>query len=636
MSSSSPVEILKQYWGFDQFRPMQEDIVRSVIAGNDTLALLPTGGGKSICFQVPALALGGLCLVISPLIALMKDQVLNLTKRGVKATAIFTGMSRGEIDQVLEQCAAGKYQFLYVSPERLTTEIFLARLERLNVRLLAIDEAHCISQWGHDFRPEYLRIAAIRSKLKGVPVIALTATATPEVVVEIQEKLGFPQQHLFQKSFSRSNLAYVVEYEEDKFGRLIALARQTPGTGVVYAGTRRKTQQLAELLQRNGVSADFYHAGLTAQERDAKQKDWIDNKIRVICCTNAFGMGIDKPDVRFVVHLEPSDCIEAYFQEAGRAGRDEQPARCTLLYHTSNRSEAERNLAMGFPPIETIRQVYNALGMYFNLALGSGQWQTLPFDLSEFCRQYELKPFEAHHALQFLHRAGYLFVGEEALLPSKIKFTADATTVYDFRLRHKEFDPFINLLLRSYSGIMEQYCKIDEYRLAAKLQILSKDVSMLLQQLQQRDLLEYIPKTDKATITWLKERMPEESVILAPEHYELLLERKKIKLEAMLQYAERPGKCRSQMLLAYFGERESAHCGQCDYCLGLQEAGPSTALLQELEPHLRDATETPIAFADLVNIIPFENKKLLINCIQWYIDQGQMQLKNDNLLQWKA
>lgn len=636
MNVQQPSEILQQYWGFDQFRPLQEDIIKSVISGQDALALLPTGGGKSICFQVPGLALGGLCLVVSPLIALMKDQVLNLTKRDIKATALFTGMSKGEIDKVLEACAAGKYRFLYVSPERLTTKVFLARIERLNIKLIAVDEAHCISQWGHDFRPEYLRIADIRPLLKGVPLIALTATATPKVVREIQYKLSINKELLFKKSFSRANLAYVVEYDENKFGRLIQIVKETPGTGVVYAGTRRRTQQVADLLKRSGIQADYYHAGLTPQERDFRQKEWIDNNIRVIVCTNAFGMGIDKPDVRFVVHLSPSDCIEAYFQEAGRAGRDELPAQCTLLYHPSDRMEAERYLTLSFPSPAQIQKTYGALGMHLNLALGSGKGQSFPFSLSEFSQQYDFKNIDVHHALQFLHRTGYLHVGEDVLLPSKVLFTAAATTVYDFRLRHKAYDHFIDILLRSYGGIMDQYTKIDEYRLAGKLNIPMAQVKQLLLGLRDKELIDYIPKTDKPTVTYLHERIPEERVILPPEHYSQLLIDRKAKLEAMLSYAESRGKCRSQMLLAYFGETTSTPCGCCDFCSGLQQEAPDQDSLKKLKPLIESSLYNPMTFNELIYFISFDNKKLLINCVQWLIDQGQIEMQTNNQLKWKA
>lgn len=633
---TAAIDILKHYWGHAQFRPMQEDIVESVIAGNDTLALLPTGGGKSICFQVPALVMGGLCLVVSPLIALMKDQVLNLTKRGISATAIFTGMSAGEIDAVLEACAAGKYQFLYVSPERLTTQIMQARLPRLGIRLLAVDEAHCISQWGHDFRPEYLRIAEIRPHLPGVPVIALTATATSQVVDEICEKLSFKGGKRFRKSFHRPNLAYQVAYEEDKFGALFRALKQHPGTAVVYAGTRRKTELVADWLKKQSISADFYHAGLTARERDERQRDWISGKIRVIVCTNAFGMGIDKPDVRLVVHLAPSDCIEAYFQEAGRAGRDENPALCLLLYHPSDRQEAEHFLALGFPPIETIRKVYAALGQHFNLALGSGKGQRFNFDLSAFANSFAFKPIEVHHSLIFLHRSGYLFVGEEVLLPSKVKFTADATTVYDFRLRHRDLDPFIDLLLRSYSGIMEQYVKIDEFKLAGKMRVFSQEVTQLLLKLQQFNLLDFVPKTDKPQIYWLEGRLPEDRVIIPPAHYANLLANKTAKLQSMLAYCESKTDCRSQQLLAYFNESETQLCGKCDYCERLAETGWTEEKLAAFSLRLAKVAAQNITVNAIIEAFHDLPSERVIEAIHWFTEQGKLKQLESNTLRWNA
>lgn len=631
----TPVDILKAFWGHDQFRPLQAEIVQSVLDGHDTLALLPTGGGKSICFQVPALVKGGLCLVVSPLIALMKDQVLNLSKRGIPATAIFTGMGSGEIDAVLEACAAGKYRFLYVSPERLQTKVLQARIPRLGISLLAIDEAHCISQWGHDFRPEYLKIAEIRPLLPGIPVIALTATATAMVVDEIMEKLAMKKGIVFRKSFLRSNLAYQVAYEEDKFGAMLAALRQNPGTAVVYAGTRRKTELAAEWLRRQGISALHYHAGLETKERDARQRDWIAGKVRVIVCTNAFGMGIDKPDVRLVVHLAPSDCIEAYFQEAGRAGRDEKPAKCLLLYHPSDRQEAEHFLALGFPPIETIKQVYAALGQHFQLALGSGKGQRFDFELSSFSHAFNLKPIEVHHSLTFLHRAGYLFVGEEVLLPSKVRFTADATTVYDFRLRHKEFDPFIDLLLRTYSGIMEQYVKIDEFRLAGKLRMMSTDIPPLLKRLQQLELLDYIPKTDKPQIYWLEERLAEDRVVIPDQHYAHLLKLKTEKLQAMLHYCESVENCRSIMLLNYFDEPEATSCGQCDHCLGLHRHELTETLLSQLAPRFAAAAKFETTAEDLINQLPDLNKTLALHALNWFVEHGKMESTGNDTLRWK-
>jgi len=627
-------EVLRKNWGFDQFRPLQEDIVRSVLSGKDTLALLPTGGGKSICFQVPGLALPGLCLVISPLIALMKDQVINLQKRSVKATAIFTGMSAREIDFTLEQCAEGKYKFLYVSPERLTTKIFLARIERLNISLLAIDEAHCISQWGHDFRPEYRRIAEIRPKLKSVPVIALTATATPKVVEDIQEQLGFKKAQVFQKSFVRSNLAYRVLYEENKYGKLVELLKAVPGTAVVYANSRKKTQLVAELLHNNGIVASYYHAGLTSVERDRRQQAWINNQIRVMVCTNAFGMGIDKPDVRLVLHTELPDNLEAYFQEAGRAGRDEKAAWCYLLFHPSDRPELERLFELSFPSLEIIRNVYKALGNYYQLAVGSGKFSSFPFELTAFCENFAFKPYEAHQALKFIHQSGYIMLNDAAFAPAKLHFIADAVTVYDFRLRHKELDRFIELLLRTYSGIMDQYVKIDEYQLSRKIGLSIAEIQKLLEKLQQFELIDYVARTDKPTITFMEERLAEEHLVLPPAKYALLKQDHRNKLDAALNYAENREKCRSQILMTYFGETESKACGQCDYCLQLHAEHIDQELINQLRPLLQQALQQPMAFQQLVKEVAFENKIQLIEVIRWHIEQNMIQQSEDETLSW--
>lgn len=628
-------EVLRKNWGYDQFRPLQEDIVRSVLAGNDTLALLPTGGGKSICFQVPGLALPGLCLVISPLIALMKDQVINLQKRSVKATAIFTGMSAREIDFTLEHCAEGKYKFLYVSPERLTTKVFLARLERLNISLLAIDEAHCISQWGHDFRPEYRRIAEIRPFLPSVPVIALTATATPKVVVDIQEQLGFKNGQVFQKSFVRTNLAYRVLYEENKYGKLIELLKEIPGTAVVYANSRKKTQLVADLLHKNGIVASYYHAGLTAAERDRRQQAWINNQIRVMVCTNAFGMGIDKPDVRLVVHTELPDNLEAYFQEAGRAGRDEKAAWCYLIYHASDRPELVRLFELSFPTLAYIRNVYKALGNYFQLAVGSGKYATFPFELTAFCENFAFKPYEAHQALKFIHQSGYILLSDAAFAPAKLHFTADAVTVYDFRLRHKDLDRFIELLLRTYSGIMDQYVKIDEYQLSRKIGLSIADIQKLLERLQQFDLIDYVPRTDKPTITFLEERLAEEHLVLPPAKYALLKADRLAKLEAALDYAENSMNCRSQILMAYFGESESKACGQCDFCLNMHAENIDQALLDKLTPLIRAELQEPSPLQKLIKSIEFENKTQLLEVIRWHIEQNNIEQAENESLSWK-
>lgn len=625
--------ILKQFWGFDQFRPLQEEIIRSVISGRDTLALLPTGGGKSLCFQVPGLALEGLCLVVSPLIALMKDQVMNLHKRGIKATAIFTGMSAKEIDFTLDQCAEGKYKFLYVSPERLTTRIFLARIERLKIGLVAIDEAHCISQWGHDFRPEYRKIAEIRPFIKHVPFIALTATATPKVVEDILEQLHFKQKKVFQKSFYRENLAYRVTYTEDKIGELLRLLKSHSGSSVIYANSRKKTQLVADFLSKSGISSSFYHAGLSSSERDNRQQSWIRGQIRAIVCTNAFGMGIDKPDVRLVVHMELPDNLEAYFQEAGRAGRDENEAVCYLLFHKSDRNELERLFELSFPTLEYIRSIYRALGLYFNLAIGSGHYQTFPFEINAFCESFNFKPYEAFQALKFIHQAGFILLNEAAFTPAKVKFLVDGLNVYDFRLRHRDLDAFIDLLLRSYSGIMEQYVKIDEYKLAKKTGLGIQQIDAILQRLHQFELIDYVARTDKPTITWLEPRIGEEHLIIPDEHYKELKIERKIKLNKALEYAESIETCRSTILLAYFGEKSSSECGKCDYCL---KKRASNLTFAEIEFKLSTLLIAPSPIKHVVNLFEKEYHEQVLEVIRVLSDEGKIQIDNKEYLKWNA
>lgn len=415
--------ILAKYWGYHSFRPLQEEIITSVLQGNDTLALLPTGGGKSVCFQVPALVQEGVCIVISPLIALMKDQVDNLQKKGISAIAITSAMHKREIDIAFDNCVYGNIKFLYLSPERLITPIAQARIQKMKVSLIAVDEAHCISQWGYDFRPSYLEIAKLRELQPKVPVLALTATATPEVVKDIQEKLRFKKANVLQKSFERKNLAYVVIGEEDKLSRLLKVVNNVGGTGVVYVRNRKKTQEVAAFLQKNKIPADFYHAGLTPGERSQKQDSWIKNKTRVIVATNAFGMGIDKPDVRFVVHLDLPDSLEAYFQEAGRAGRDEGKAYAVMLYNEADINDLKSNVEMSFPSVEEIRQTYQALANYYQLAVGSGEGAAFDFDISELCRNYKLEPVTVFNSIRFLEKEGYISATEAVYQPSRINFT---------------------------------------------------------------------------------------------------------------------------------------------------------------------------------------------------------------------
>jgi len=560
-------KILKQFWGYDEFRPLQEDIVRSVLEGNDTLALLPTGGGKSICFQVPALAKEGLCLVISPLIALMKDQVENLKKRGIKAEAIFSGMSNHEIERIIGNCIFDPdFKFLYVSPERLKTDTFKVNLQQMKVSLLAVDEAHCISQWGYDFRPPYLDIAEIRKFFPNVPVLALTATATPEVVNDIQERLQFRKKNLFQKSFKRENLTYFVMHEENKMGRLLKLIEKNPGTGIIYVRNRRRTQEIAEYLQHFKIAADFYHAGLDSVTRDRKQSEWMSDKTQVIVSTNAFGMGIDKPDVRWVVHLDIPDTLEAYFQEAGRGGRDLKASIAVMFYDSNDIKELKANFQLSFPPISTIKNIYKVLCEHYQIPIDAGENKILLFYPDELCKKLKLKQIELINALSFLEKTGVLMLSEEVKKQSTLHFIADEKTLLSFYEKNKDKEDFVKLLLRSYGGLFSNYLKINEEEIARRAELQVAEVEDFLLELSKRGILLYSKRNAKPHIVFLQNRVPENYIYFKEEVYQ---KRKKVaqkRLDSVLHFVENSKICRSQLLLTYFGETKSEVCGNCDVC----------------------------------------------------------------------
>lgn len=560
--------ILKEYWGYDQFRPLQEDIVLSVMNGNDTLALLPTGGGKSICFQVPGMAQEGICIVISPLIALMKDQVENLKKRGIKAGAIFSGQSQHEIESILSNCAfGGTMKFLYVSPERLKTDLFVNYLQRMKVSMFAIDEAHCISQWGYDFRPPYLEIAEIRNYFPDVPVLALTATATPEVVKDIQVRLGFAKENLFQKSFKRDNLTYMVVKEENKMGRMMRVINHYPGTGIVYVRNRRKTKEIAEYIAGHGVSADFYNAGLDSATRDTKQSDWMTGKTRVIVSTNAFGMGIDKPDVRWVIHLDIPDTIEAYFQEAGRGGRDLLPSTAVMLYDDGDIKELKESFERSFPPIDMIKKVYRDICNHFQIAMGDGEYKTFEFHIESIAKKMKIKPLELFAALNFLEKVGVLMIAHDGKRHSVVQMRMQSEDLEDFYKHNPALEDPIKILLRSYGGIFTNYIKIREEDLSKRS---GNDVKKIMKQLHDLSIagvLRYIPRTKTPQITFTTPRVDESYLFFSEEIYKM---RKKVaqkRLDGVLHFVETTDQCRSEMLLAYFGEKKSTPCGTCDICL---------------------------------------------------------------------
>lgn len=602
--------ILKQYWGYDNFRGIQEEIINSIGNGKDTLGLMPTGGGKSITFQIPALAKQGLCLVITPLIALMKDQVQNLRKRGIKAIAVYSGMTREEILVALENCIFGDYKFLYISPERLDTEIFRIKLRSMKISMITVDESHCISQWGYDFRPAYLKIADIRQMLPEVPVLALTATATPAVVKDIQQRLAFQKENVFRMSFERENLAYIVRRTENKPEELLHILNHVSGSAIVYTRNRKHAKEVCQFLNQKGITATFYHAGLTNDTKDQRQKSWSSGEQRVMVATNAFGMGIDKPDVRLVVHIDFPDSPEAYFQEAGRAGRDGLKSYAVLLYSRSDKATLKKRLSDTFPEKEYIRKVYEHINFYYQMAMGDGLGRMYAFNIDEFCHNFKHFPIQVDSALKILTRAGYLEYTDEQDNNSRLIFTLRRDELYRINEGSPDSEKLLRIILRSYTGVFSDYAYINEDLLAQRSGMTRQQVYDSLISLTRQNILHYIPGKKTPYIIYTRERQETNRIHLSKEVYE---DRKKDyaeRIKAMLEYADNDQACRSRMLLHYFGEKNDHNCGQCDVCLQKHETrlkhNEFENIRQLVKHKLKGYPQSP---HDLVGSLDFEHNK---------------------------
>ena len=625
-------EILKQYWGYDSFRDLQEEIITSIGEGKDTLGLMPTGGGKSITFQVPALAQEGFCIVITPLIALMKDQVQNLRKRGIKALAIYSGMTRQEILTALENCIFGNYKFLYISPERLDTEIFRTKLRSMKVSIITVDESHCISQWGYDFRPAYLKIAEIRELLPGVPVLALTATATPEVVKDIQTRLNFREGNVFRMSFERKNLAYIVRKTDNKTKELLHILQRISGSAIIYVRNRRRTKEITELLTNEGITADFYHAGLDNAVKDLRQKRWQSGEVRVMVATNAFGMGIDKPDVRIVLHLDLPDSPEAYFQEAGRAGRDGEKAYAVILYAKSDKMTLHKRIVDTFPEKEYILNVYEHLQYYYQMAMGDGFQCIREFNLEEFCRKFKYFPVPVDSALKILTQAGYLEYTDEQDNSSRILFTIRRDELYKLREMGKEADALIQTILRSYTGVFTDYAYISEESLALRTGLTRQQIYNILVTLTKRRIVDYIPRKKTPYIIYTRERLDLRFLHIPPIVYEERKARYEARIKAMEEYVTTENVCRSRMLLHYFGEKNEHNCGQCDVCLSNRASNDlSEKSYEELKRQILELLgQSPLTPAEIADKIKAE-KEDIGQVIRYLLDEDGLKMQDGML-----
>ncbi len=628
-------QLLKNFWGYSDFRPLQTDIIESVAAGRDTLALMPTGGGKSITFQVYSLSVKGICLVITPLIALMKDQVEKLTSKGIKALAVHSGMTPAEIKMALDNALWGNYKFLYISPERIATERFRERVGKMNVNLIAVDEAPCLSQWGSDFSPRYLQIAELRVVFPGIPFLALTATATPKVIDDIQDKLQFREKNVMRQSFARENLIYMVRNKEDKAGYLVETVKKAKGSGIVYVRNRKSTREIADLLTRNKIQADSYHAGYTSTIRSLKQDNWINNVSRVIVATNAFGMGIDKPDGRFVLHADPPDSLEAYFQEAGRAGRDGQKAFAVMLYNPADKVKLKKHISTAFPEIAFIKRVYDPLGNFLHVAIGFGKGQVYEFNLGVFCETFRFQQSMVFNSLRILQRQEYIEFTDEIDSPSRVYFIVSRDDLYKFQVANASFDGFIKLLLRSYTGLFTGYTTIEEHLLATRAVIGVEIVYNFLNRLKTLKIIDYIPQNITPYIIYTKERLSIERISISKENYDFRKKDYIGRVESVIRYLTNTSVCRSRFLLDYFGESDSANCGYCDVCLSRKSLELSDEEFDKLSATIRELLREPLFPEELIFRLG-GNLEATKNAVRWLMDNKKLILRIDNRLEWSC
>jgi ATP-dependent DNA helicase RecQ len=623
---------LKKHWGYESFRPLQEDIIKSVMAGRDTLGLMPTGGGKSLTYQVPAMTLPGLCLVVTPLIALMKDQVENLKKLEIKAVAIHSGCTRDEIEVALNNCLYGGTKFLYVSPERLGTELFRVRFQEMQVNLITVDEAHCISQWGYDFRPSYLKIADLRQLHPEVPILALTATATSGVIEDIQTKLQFKQKNLLKTSFRRENLIYAVKYSENKDRDIVDMVKKLKGSGIIYVRSRRKSVEIARILTQEGISSAYYNAGLEHQVRSGVQQNWTIGKTRVIVATNAFGMGIDKPDVRFVIHADLPDSPEAYFQEAGRAGRDGIRSFAILLSSASDKATVNQRIQVNFPEIATIKNTYSVLCNYLQIPVGGGKGMSFDFDINDFARTYRLSVFTTFSSLKILGLEGYIELTEEINNPSRIKFILDRDDLYRFQVSNSRFDAFIKLLLRSYTGVFSEYTVIDETLLSKRANVEQGVVRQYLSKLVSLGVISFLPQKRTPMVIFFEERLDEKSLYISKDSYQIRKTRYEDRASAILAYATGTSKCRSQVLLEYFGETDAPECGECDVCRQKNETSLSRTEFETIKKEVMVLLDAQYFTLEgmLEHIHAHRDKAIYV--LRWLLDNDFIRFNTEQML----